>query len=161
MEQDDWNDRVAGVWADAPRHAASSVVKRIDALVDERPDDDPVALFEAASARDYADREADAEPLYRRALDYGLPDGLVSRARIQLASTLRNLGRPQEALDLLQSVPPTDPLADSARAFLALTLIDLGEPTLAARLAIETLAPHLPAYRTAIARYALAEDPPE
>ena len=71
----DWESRVSAVWAQASTMADEDVVAAIDALVAERPADDAAALFEAASARDYADREAEAEALYRRAIDAGLDEG--------------------------------------------------------------------------------------
>ena len=59
---DEWQHRVSAVWATAEGMADLDVVAAIDALVAEREPDDAAALFEAASARDYAGLEAEAEP---------------------------------------------------------------------------------------------------
>ena len=58
---DDWRQRVDAVWAAADRLGEQGTVEAVDALVAERPPGDPVALFEAAGARDFAGREAEAE----------------------------------------------------------------------------------------------------
>jgi tetratricopeptide (TPR) repeat protein len=154
-----WDDRVAAVWAAAGSGSigADETISRVDALAAERPASDPAAAFEAASARDFADREAEAEPLYRRAMSLGLREPRKSRAVIQLASTLRNLGRPTEAIAILQdgfSDAADHPLADAARAFLALCLLDTGDPRSALAVALDALAPHLPEFSRAVRAYA-------
>ena len=156
---DDWTTRVAAVWADAGRRSDDEVAAAIEALVAERPDDDALAVFELAGARDYTGRESDAEPLYRRALELGLPEPQRAEAIIQLASTVRNLGRPQEALDLLRdgfADAPGHPLGDAATAFAALALADLGREREALVATLRALTPHLPAYRRALDGYAEA-----
>jgi thioredoxin-like negative regulator of GroEL len=51
--------------------------------------DDGAAAFEYASALDAADREAEAIPVYRRALACELGEELRYRASVQLGSSLR------------------------------------------------------------------------
>ncbi|MBM2622773.1 tetratricopeptide repeat protein [Actinoplanes sp. LDG1-06] len=121
--------------------------------MDDLAGDDAAGLFERASARDYAGREADAEPLYRRALDAGLDDDLRPQALIQLASTLRNLGRAGEAVALLTGAGELPGYEDERTAFLALALIDTGEPERAAALAVRALADHVPHYGRALRAY--------
>ncbi|TPX01171.1 tetratricopeptide repeat protein, partial [Schumannella luteola] len=75
-------------------------VRRIDEIAAEHPDE-PLALFERAGARDSTGDEAGAEQLYRAALAAGLPESERAQCVIQLASTVRNLGRPEESLELL------------------------------------------------------------
>jgi thioredoxin-like negative regulator of GroEL len=153
---DDWQERVDAVWDDASS-TEEQVVERIDALASERPEDDPVALFERAGARDSAGLEVEAEVLYRRALDGGLDDERRTRATIQLASTIRNLGKIDEAQQLLRAEyerEPRGPLHDAAAAFYALALVSAGEAARAASIALETLAPHLPRYTRSITGYA-------
>jgi tetratricopeptide (TPR) repeat protein len=153
----DWESRVAQVWASAPQLSESQVVSRIDALVAERTGDDALALFESASARDYVGDEAAAEPLYRRALAIGLEEPMLGRAVIQLASTVRNLGRASEAVTILQdgfAHNPDHRLADSARAFLALCLADSGDERAAVAVALDALAAHLPEYSRSVRAYA-------
>ena len=64
----DWPARVSAVWAAADEMPEGDVIAAIDELVAEKPADDAAAVFEAASVRDYAGLESEAEPLYRRAL---------------------------------------------------------------------------------------------
>ncbi len=155
---DDWQQRIDAVWASADQHTDAEVLAAIDALVAERPVDDPVAQFEAAGARDSAGLESEAEPLYRRALDLGLEEPFRGQCVIQLASTLRNLGRVDEAIALLQDTFASDdghPLADSAAAFMALCLATKGDERQALAMALVTLAPHLPRYTRSVQAYAI------
>jgi tetratricopeptide (TPR) repeat protein len=154
---DDWATRVAAVWTDAGGRPEADVEAAIEALVAERASDDAVAAFELAGVRDYVGREAEAEPLYRRALELGLEEPQRGQAVIQLASTVRNLGRPDEALTLLRDEfagHPEHPLADAATAFGALALADAGAEREALVAALRALAPHLPAYGRAVSAYA-------
>jgi hypothetical protein len=75
---------------------------------------------------------------------------------IQLASTLRTLGKAPESLRLLAAEKENgrDRLDDAVEAFLALALIDLGREREAAALALGVLARHLPCYSRSLARYA-------
>lgn len=159
MSDADWEARVAAVWNDAGQLTDEAVLDAIDDLVIERGREDAAAIFEAASVRDYLGREAEAETFYRRALEIGLDDARHPQAVIQLASTLRNLGRPDEAVTLLRGWlvrHPDHALADSGRAFLALALLSAGHDREAAIVALRTLAPSLPQYATAVEEYAEA-----
>ena len=152
----EWQTRVDAVWAAADELGADEVVRRIDTLAAERPADDPVALFERAGARDSAGKEAEAERLYREALAGGLAGPERVQAHIQLASTIRNLGRPLEALALLDAIEPdSGDLRDAVVAFRALALVDAGDARRAASEALAALAPHLPRYRVSLASYAV------
>ena len=153
-----WDDRVAQVWAEAEQLSDDVVLSRIDALVEERGDADAAAAFEAASVRDYLGHEAEAAPLYRRALQSGLTGPRRPQATIQLASTLRTLGRHDEALDLLEehlAEHGDDEWTAPAAAFLALTLASAGREREAASVALVALSATLPAYSGAVRRYAL------
>jgi tetratricopeptide (TPR) repeat protein len=115
----------------------------------------PVAriLFERASLRDALGFEADAVPLYEAALAANLTSPDRERAAIQLASSLRNLGRADEGFALLGPLVEDDAVGAQASAFAALCLIDLGRNAEAARLALGALAPRLPEYGRAVASY--------
>jgi hypothetical protein len=75
---------------------------------------------------------------------------------IQLASSLRNLGRPDESVALLRAERDegSDELDDAVVAVLALALADSGREREAAGLAIGALARHLPRYNRSMAAYA-------
>ncbi|MGP3536533.1 tetratricopeptide repeat protein [Microbacterium sp. RD1] len=153
---DTWSARIAAVWDD-PALSDSGRIAAIDALAAERGPEDAVALYERAGARDSAGEEAEAEPLYRAAIRAGLPDELRTPATIQLASTLRNLGRTAEALAMLTAeadrVRGTE-WSDAVAAFLALALVSAGRPETAVAIALQALAPHLPRYTRSVAAYA-------
>jgi len=154
---DTWQSRIDAVWQAAPDMAELDVVGAIDALVAERPEDDPLALFEAAGARDSAGLEAEAEPLYRRALELGLPEHVAPRATIQLASTLRNLGKVDESIVLLEAqlhAHPADEWTGATAAFLALGLVSRGSEREAASVALSALADYLPLYQRSVRGYA-------
>ncbi|MCU1580394.1 MAG: tetratricopeptide repeat protein [Rhodoglobus sp.] len=155
---EDWYARVSSVWASAGEMADLDVLAAIIALVAERPADDAAAVFEAASAHDYADREAEAEPLYRRAIDLGLDEATLPRAVIQLASTLRNLGKVEESIRLLEDQlheHPDDEWTGPSAAFLALALASRGDERDAASVALAALANYLPIYSASVRSYAI------
>ena len=152
----DWQSRVDAVWDDAARTEVEGIAA-IDALAAERSEDAPVALFERAGARDSAGLEAEAEVLYRRALTGGLDENRRARATIQLASTIRNLGKVDEAREMLRGEyerEPRGPLHDAAAAFYALALMSSGDTERAASIALLALAPHLPLYTRSVTGYA-------
>jgi len=154
---DDWQHRVDAVWADAANLSDDDLVASIDALAAERSDHDALALAERGGARDSAGREEEAVPFYRAALAAGLDDARRGQVVIQYASTVRNLGRPEESLELLSAEfagQPDHPLADAAAAFAALALASAGRPTEGLVAALHALAPHLPRYQRAVNAYA-------
>jgi tetratricopeptide (TPR) repeat protein len=156
MTSHEWAARVAEVWDQSDELGDNILLERIDALVAERPADDPEAAFGAASVRDSTGLEAEAAPLYHKALDLGLAEPSRSRTFIQLASTLRNLGRYDEGLALLDKLPVDSELADAASAVRALILVSAGRPAEGAGYAIRALAPHLPRYQRSMANYGQA-----
>ena len=89
---------------------------------------DALALYELGSAHDSAGHEAEAVQPYRRGLEIGLPPDVALAARIQLASTLRNLGESGEAVSILREVLEHRPEHRAARMFLALALTSDGRP---------------------------------
>ena len=147
------------MWASASEMAELDVVAAIDELVAERNADDADAVFEAASARDYAGLEVEAEPLYRRALELGLDADTEPRAIIQLASTLRNLGKVGESVRMLEeqlNAHPSDEWTGPTAAFLALALASRGDARDAASVALAALANYLPVYSNSVRTYAIA-----
>ncbi len=96
-------------------------------------------------------------PLYRQALEIGLPGERRRRAVIQLASSLRDLGEARESARLLEAEldRPSDHLDDAVRAFLALALRDSGRPRDGLSIALAALAPHLHRYQRSLSNYAL------
>jgi hypothetical protein len=156
MDDQDWEARVAALWTAFDDHDPDDFVHQVRALAAELPEGDPRALFELACANDSTGHEAEAERLYRAAMQAGLTGLRRRRASIQYASTLRNLGRADESARILlaERHEGSDELDDAVTAFLALALTDLGREREAASLALGALAPHLPRYQRSLGRYA-------
>lgn len=152
----EWEERVARVWDEMDRFAPDEFVAQMDALAAERAEEDAVALFERASARDSTGHSDQAVPLYRQALQEGLPGSQRRRATIQLASSLRNLDQAAESVALLEAEreQPSDELDDALAVFLALSLADMRREREGLALALATLAPHLPRYQRSVKNYA-------
>jgi hypothetical protein len=166
VADDGWEGRVAAAWAALDGLDAGAFRARIDALAAELPPHSPLASFERASAWDSTGHPDRAVPLYRDALANGLAGVRRRRAVIQLASSLRNLGRVDESVALLtaERTQSQDALDDAVCAFLALALADSGEPRKALSIALAALAPHLTRYQRSLRNYAEAlvaqDDPP-
>jgi len=157
--ENDWEVRVAACWTHfrSEELAPEKLLDAIDGLAAERLTNDPAALFEKASARDSVGLESDAETLYCTALALGLDATRRPQATIQLASTLRNLGRFNESEALLrmelercERSPDQYALLDETRAFLALTLLAKGNAVEAAAISLMGLAPHLSRYSRSV-----------
>ena len=174
MSTQDWEQRVAAAWAafdDFARTASDDDFAAreadfragIDALVAELPGDSPLGPFEQACAWDSTGHSDKAVPLYREALARGLEGYRRRRAKIQLSSSLRNTGQPEEGVKLLtpELDAPSDELDDAVRACLALCLSSLGRDREGLSLVLGALAPHLPRYQRSMANYARALVEPE
>jgi Tetratrico peptide repeat len=156
VNQADWEQRVLGAWASLDQRSEAEFLALIEQLAAELPPDSGIGIFERAASLDSTGHPDLAVPLYRKALDHGLTGERRRRAMIQLASSLRNLGQPQESVALLTTEldAGSDHLDDAVRAFLALALVDVGREREAAALALVALAPHLPRYQRSLANYA-------
>lgn len=161
MDGDEWERRVAEAWSSFDQventpAAAAAFRARVDALASELPAGRPEAPFERACAFDSTGHSDRAVPLYREALAGGLTGSRRRQATVQLASSLRNLGRSDESVVLLTAEldAGSDELDDAVAAFLALALADVGRERAAVGLALRTLAPHLPRYQRSLGNYA-------
>jgi tetratricopeptide (TPR) repeat protein len=149
----DWQTRVDQVWAQADDLGDQGVMDAMDALAADAPDP-ALALFERGGARDSGGRPDEAEPLYREALALGLPDDERAQCTIQLASTLRNLGRPEESLELIRNADPYPPYAVATAAMTALALASLDRPLEGLATLLREVAPTLPRYQRSMRAYA-------
>jgi hypothetical protein len=161
----DWEKRIGDAWASIDDYEGREGDFRaiIDCLAEELPDGDPIAAFERACAWDSTGRSDRAVPLYEWALGHGLAGYRRRRAVIQLASSLRNIGQVEKAIELLEAERSIDPvtvdnqtrmLADAISAVLALCLVEAGRGREAVSVAVAALAPHLPRYQRSMANYA-------
>jgi hypothetical protein len=157
MDEAAWERRLELLWTSIDERHEDDFLAAMDALVAERPLDDPVGLFEHAAAFDSTGHPDRAVGRYRQALDGGLSGPRRRRAVIQLASTLRNLGQADESVALLTAEldAGSDELDDAVRAFLALALTSVGREREAVSVALTALAPHLKRYNRSLSAYAL------
>lgn len=154
----DWEKRISTVWLEMDSYDEAELLGRVDALVAELPPGNAIGLFERGAAFDSTGHPDRAVPLYAAALDAGLVGERRRRAVIQMASSLRNLGNPQEALTLLtaEASAASDELDGAVATFMALVLADLGREREAVAVAVAALSTYLPRYNRAVARYARA-----
>lgn len=157
MTLESWDARIDAFYAEHVREddpAGSEA--RMAAFLKDQPDvTAALAAFELAGVNDSTGAEVAAEHLYRQARALGLDEHRDARARIQLASTLRNLGRSREAVALLSEPAPTE-LEAARLAFLALALHSEGRTDEALRCALEAAVPALPQYQRSVRAYAAA-----
>ncbi|HEY8677765.1 MAG TPA: tetratricopeptide repeat protein [Candidatus Dormibacteraeota bacterium] len=152
----DWEKRIAELWAKMDRDDEDQFVARVEALAAELPSGNAIGLFERGAALDSTGHPDRAVPLYKAALDVGLRGERRRRAVIQMASSLRNLGKPQDAYTLLtaEAGATSDALDGAVATFLALALVDLGREREAVAVALTALSKYLPRYKRSVARYA-------
>lgn len=153
-----WDSRIDVFYAHTfDESDPQATVAAMRELLDTMDADDAGALvaFELAGVHDSLGNEDEAAPLYREAIAAGLDADHEARARIQLASTLRNLGRLDEGLELL-AVPAEGDMEPARKAFLALALHSAGRADEALREAVEGIIPNLPRYQRSLTGYAAA-----
>ena len=151
-----WEQQVADLWASIDDHSEEAFLARMEVLAAELPADSPVAAFERAASLDSTGHSDLAVPLYRMALARGLSGQRRRRAVIQMASSLRNLGKAPESVALLTAErdAESDDLDDAVSAFLALALVDTGREREAVALALTALSRHMTRYQRSLANYA-------
>lgn len=132
----DLEAEIAALWALDDAHERIEVARRLYAG---RPGDARVA-YEYAGTHDSAGDPEAAVPIYHAALDAGLREPLRHRAQLQLASSLRNLGRLAEAVAIVDDVTARHPESVGAAAFSALVHHDAGDPTGALRVLLGAVA---------------------
>ena len=148
-----WEERVADFWKTVDDGKAAEMLAKMKSLVSELEPNDPDGLFEWASIHDFLGLEADAIPIYERALESGLTGLKSQKAVIQLASSLRNIGKASEAVVLLETNSFDDEMAVAAKAFLALAYLDSGNPEKALGLALGEFYPAEAIYGRSIKFY--------
>jgi hypothetical protein len=150
-----WEARVAALWSDEAIDDDTRIA-RMRELVAEAPHP-ALGAFELGGANDSGGREAEAHVHYVAATANGLaavdPDR-AARLVVQHASTLRNLGRVDEAIAMLRDAPPHPTTGAAPRVFLALALHSAGRHDEALREVIETIEPTLPRYNRSVRAYA-------
>lgn len=154
----DWQARIDAFWAALDEDRPQEMIRQMRVLIAELGPGDARGPFELGGVFDALGMEEVAAAHYRRALELGLDDERAARLAIQHGSTLRNLGRVDEAIEVLAHAPDHDAVGDARAIFLALALHDAGRSGEAVRLLVEALEPELPSYRRSVRAY--AEDLP-
>ena len=157
MDAADWEELVASLW-DEDGLSELARVERMRRLAAAAPHP-ALGAFELAGALDSAGLEAEAEEQYALATALRLADADPARAAqlaVQHASTLRNLGRAEEAIAMLRGMRPHPSVGAAPSVFLALALHSAGRGDEALRVVIEAIEPSLPRYRRSVRAYAAA-----
>lgn len=152
----DWEQRVAQLWASIDDYGEDEFLAAMEQLAAELPADSAVAAYERASALDSTGHSDLAVPLYRQALERGELGARRRQAIIQMASSLRNMGKAAESVALLtaERERESDGLNDAVTGFLALALVDTGREREAVALALTALSGHMTRYRRSLTNYA-------
>jgi hypothetical protein len=152
----DWEKRLADLWATLDDCEEQQFVDAISDLVAELPRGSAVGFFERACAFDSTGHSDLAVPLYETALGVGLAGERRRRAVIQMASSMRNIGKAEDAVALLTAEldREADALTGAVRAVLALSLCDVGREREAVAVALTALSEYLPRYNRSLANYA-------
>ncbi|RKS97644.1 tetratricopeptide repeat protein [Chryseobacterium defluvii] len=155
---ENWEAQLQRIWLQFGKISNDEFLQKIKTHTARLSGSQAIVNFEMACAFDSTGYEKDAEPLYRSALQQGLSGLRRRRARIQLASTLRNNGNIDESIHILREEKAnySDELNDAVDSFLALSLSSQGEYKEALSLALKAISGHLPRYNRSLYNYANA-----
>lgn len=136
------------------RDDMAPTIRALQEMLAEHPDD-PHVLYEVGGAYDTAGEEDTAAGYYERALATGLSGDTLRRCLLQYGSTLRNLGRYDESLAVLDRALAGFPTSESVRVWHALSLHAAGRSDAAVAELMEVAAdgirtPDLHRYEAAI-----------
>ena len=151
-----WEARVAELWERHETLSPEAALDQMRALAAQEPIGDGRGAFELGGMHDSLGFEAEAAAEYERALALGLDDDRRAMIAVQYGSTLRNIGRLDEAIAVLNAAPTHPSTGAAPRAFLALALHSAGRTDEALRVALEAVVPTLPSYQRSLRAYAAA-----
>jgi tetratricopeptide (TPR) repeat protein len=155
VSSEEWERRVAALWAD-DAIGDDDRIAAMRGLAEVAPHP-ALGAFELGGALDSAGREAEADAEYAAATAAGLRTTDPARAAqlvVQHASTLRNLGRVDEAIAMLREAPQHEATGAAPAVFLALALHSAGRVHEALQVAIRAIEPTLPRYHRSVLAYA-------
>lgn len=118
--------------------------------------DNAAYLFQYANALDFAAKEAEAIPLYKKAIESGLTGNMRTQAEIQLGSSFSVTGKNEDAIAILRRVMEEtgDP---AALVFLCIALFRSGEVNKALKTALSFIISNnnglLPQYTMPLSQY--------
>lgn len=151
-----WEASVVDLWERVDALEREDAVAAMTELAAACPASDGRAAFELAGMYDSMGFEAEAGEEYERALELGLDEARHAQLAVQYGSTLRNLGRLDEAIAVLQAAPVHESTGSAPRVVLALALHSAGRKDEALRVAIEAQIDALPRYHRSMRNYAAA-----
>jgi hypothetical protein len=156
MTDEAWEARCAALWERLDEMGREEFVQAMKDLAAECGPDDAVALFEVGGAHDSTGFTEIAVGYYERAVAAGLSGVRRRRVSIQMASSLRETGRPEQALKLIEEerARGSDSYDGALAMCEALTLAKLGRDREGLSVALVALAPHLPRYQRSTVNYA-------
>ncbi|MCM3694889.1 tetratricopeptide repeat protein [Microbacterium oleivorans] len=128
--------------AERDRHDMAPTLAALKAIHDEHPTDARV-LYEYAGAHDTAGQEEAAAELYERALAAGLEGDVRRRCLLQYGSTLRNLDRFDESIEVFGAARVEFPDAASLAVFEAITLHAAGQVHASLGSLLDVIADHV------------------
>lgn len=141
---DEWEASVTDLWGRFESLGRDEGVAAMRELADACPATDGRAAFELAGMYDSMGFEVEAGAEYERALELGLDQARHAQVAVQYGSTLRNLGRFDEAIAILNAAPTHESTGSAPRVVLALALHNAGRKDEALRVAIEAQIDSLP-----------------
>jgi tetratricopeptide (TPR) repeat protein len=101
------------------------------------------AKFELANVYDYLGKEQEAIPLYEKAIQMGLTSEYEAYALLQLGSSLRNVGRVDDAIRILSDAEKRYPELPSITMFLGMAMHDSDRHSEALRTVLTAMLRHL------------------
>ncbi|WP_347754234.1 tetratricopeptide repeat protein [Agrococcus sp. ProA11] len=152
----DWEAQVASLWERSDALPRDEAVAAMRELAGDYPGEDGRAAFELGGMYDSHGFEHEAEREYERARELGLAPEQHAQLAVQYGSTLRNTGRVDDAIAVLEAAPTHPSTGAAPRVFLALALHAAGRHDEAMRVIVEAIEPTLPRYNRSVRAYAAA-----
>lgn len=136
------DDDLDAIFAARNRDDMGPTIAALLPILEQHPGDARV-LYEVGGAYDTAGDEQTAAGFYERALAAGLDGDLARRCAVQYGSTLHNLERYAESLEVFARAREKHPESPSLAAFEALTLHASGDADGAVAVLLELVADHV------------------
>lgn len=131
--------RLAAIFTARDRGNMQPTIDAFLAVLADHPDE-PEVLYEVGGAYDTAGEESTAAGYYERAMAAGLAGDALRRCLLQYGSTLRNLGRLDDSLDVLERARREFPESDSLKVWHATSLHEAGRGDAAFAIMLELVA---------------------
>lgn len=161
MTTEQWEASITELWRRFDSLDREDGVGAMREMAEACPVTDGRAAFELAGMFDSMGFEVEACAEYERARELGLDEARHARLAVQYGSTLRNLGRLDEAIAVLRAAPTHESTGSAPRIVLALTLHSAGRKDEALQVSIEAQIDTLPRYQRSMTNYAAALTEPE